>query len=102
MNRVQHLLGVEVPIVQAPMTYIARRVLRNGLSEGIAAGDPGVRLLGRITDLYFDGDMEASVANTGQVSSRIDDVRPVAELLAEMWGGARAALAAGEARLGGA
>ncbi len=78
------------------------RVLRNGLSEGIAAGDPGVRLLGRITDLYFDGDMEASVANTGQVSSRIDDVRPVAELLAEMWGGARAALAAGEARLGGA
>jgi len=38
----------------------------------------------------------------GQVSSRIDDVRPVAELLAEMWGGARAALAAGEARLGGA
>jgi enoyl-[acyl-carrier protein] reductase II len=78
------------------------RVLRNDLVGGLLDGDPDLRLLGRITDLYFEGDMEASVANTGQVSSRITDVRPVAELLDEMWSGCRAALDAGSARLAAA
>ena len=32
-------------------------------------------------DLYFGGDMEASIALTGQVAGRIDAVRPVAEIL---------------------
>lgn len=72
------------------------RVLRNGLTEQVEAGAP---LLGQITDLYFGGDMEASVANTGQVSSRIDAVVPVAQLLEEMWSGCTAALDAGRARL---
>ena len=49
------------------------RVLRNRL-----VAERGrrrrVKLLGSITDLYFGGDMEASVANTGQVSARIDAV----------------------------
>ena len=35
-------------------------------------------------DLYFGGDMEASIALTGQVAGRIDAVRPVAEILAEI------------------
>jgi hypothetical protein len=56
------------------------RVLRTGLAARVTAQEPGVQLLGKITDLYFDGDMEASVANTGQVSSRIDELLPVADI----------------------
>ncbi len=37
--------------------------------------------LGRVLELYFGGDMEASIALSGQVSGRIDSVRPVAEIL---------------------
>ena len=37
---------------------------------------------GKATDLYFGGDMEASIALTGQVCGRIDAVRPVAEIIA--------------------
>jgi enoyl-[acyl-carrier protein] reductase II len=36
---------------------------------------------GRAMDLYFGGDMEAAIALTGQVAGRIDDVRPVAEII---------------------
>jgi enoyl-[acyl-carrier protein] reductase II len=39
---------------------------------------------GTATDLYFGGDMEASIALTGQVAGRIDSVRPVAEVIAEV------------------
>jgi enoyl-[acyl-carrier protein] reductase II len=39
---------------------------------------------GTATDLYFGGDMEASIALTGQVAGRIDAVRPVAEVIAEV------------------
>lgn len=39
---------------------------------------------GTAMDLYFGGDMEASVALTGQVCGRIDAVRPVAEILDEV------------------
>lgn len=35
------------------------------------------------TDLYFGGDMEASIALSGQVAGRIDEVKPVADILAE-------------------
>ena len=62
------------------------RVLRTGLAARVAAHDPDVELLGKVTDLYFDGDMEASVANTGQVSSRIAELLPVAEIVRRTWG----------------
>ena len=39
---------------------------------------------GTALDLYFGGDMEASIALTGQVCGRIDSVRPVAEVIAEI------------------
>ena len=39
---------------------------------------------GKATDLYFGGDMEASIALTGQVCGRIDAVRPVAEIITEV------------------
>jgi enoyl-[acyl-carrier protein] reductase II len=35
-------------------------------------------------DLYFGGDMEAAIPLTGQVCGRIDAVRPVADILAEI------------------
>jgi enoyl-[acyl-carrier protein] reductase II len=76
------------------------RVLRNAVTESADPAGTGPKLLDRITDLYFDGEMDASVANTGQVSSRIQEVLPVARLLEEMWSGCTAALDAGRARLG--
>ncbi len=76
------------------------RVLRNELTEASAAGALGPKLLDRITDLYFDGEMNASVANTGQASARIEEVLPVARLIDQMWSGCTAALDAGRARLG--
>ncbi len=120
VNRIQALLGVEYPIVQAPMTYIARaelaatdsgtilldvpgnptmRVLRTGLAARVAAHDPDVQLLGKVTDLYFDGDMDASVANTGQVSSRISHLLPVAEIVRGTWLDIEAALDGARSRL---
>jgi len=35
-------------------------------------------------DLYFGGDMEASIALCGQVAGRIDEVRPVKEIIDEL------------------
>ena len=66
----------------------------------IAEGDTGAELLGRVTELYFGGDMNASVANTGQVSSRITGVRPAAEIVRDTWCGIEAVLAQARARLG--
>src|SRR5690242_13441308 len=63
------------------------RVLRTGLAQRVAANDANATLLGRITELYFGGDLDASVANTGQVSSRIVDLPPVADIVRETWGG---------------
>lgn len=34
-------------------------------------------------DLYFGGDMEGSIALSGQVAGRIDEVKPVAQIIAE-------------------
>ena len=39
---------------------------------------------GTALDLYFGGDMEASIALTGQVCGRIDAVRPVVDILHEI------------------
>jgi len=75
------------------------RVLRTGLARRVAADD-ATPLLGGVTTLYFDGDMDASVANTGQVSSRIVEILPVAEVIRSTWEGARSALSAASERLG--
>ncbi len=37
-NRIQSLLGVEYPVVQAPMTYIARAELAAAVSEAGGLG----------------------------------------------------------------
>src|SRR5688500_16016528 len=43
----------------------------------------GMDEFGRSVDLYFGGDMEASIALSGQVVGRIDAVKPVAQILDE-------------------
>ena len=77
------------------------RVLRTGLAARVAEHDPDAKLLGKITELYFDGDMEASVANTGQVSSRIADLLPVADIVRTTWVDIETALNAARSRAGG-
>ncbi|MGE0214196.1 NAD(P)H-dependent flavin oxidoreductase [Mycolicibacterium sp.] len=76
------------------------RVLRTGLAARISEREPDAALLGRVTDLYFAGDLEASVANTGQVSSRITDLRPVAEIVRRTWCEIEEVLDAARSRLG--
>lgn len=39
--------------------------------------------MSRVRDLYFGGDMESSIALTGQVMGRIEAVRPVADIIAD-------------------
>jgi len=74
------------------------RVLRTGLAERVAAGAEA-ELLGKVTELYFGGDMEASVANTGQVSSRIHKLLPVADIVRRTWLDVEAALAEARSRV---
>ena len=76
------------------------RVLRTGLAARISEHASDAQLLGRITELYFAGDLEASVANTGQVSSRITDVRPVADIVRRTWCDIEAMLDGARSRLG--
>jgi len=83
----------------SPPANPTMRVLRNTMSTDVAAGTANGTVLERITDLYFGGEMEASVANTGQVSARISEVLPVADVLAEMWTGCTDALDAARSRL---
>lgn len=43
--------------------------------------DGPMKEFGNALDLYFGGDMEASIALSGQVAGRIDSVRPVADII---------------------
>lgn len=63
--------ALRVLATEATLAYAGDRS-RNAME--LAAG---------IQDLYFGGDMNASIALTGQVAGRIDSVRPVAEILSE-------------------
>ena len=58
------------------------RALRTNFSEDLERQD-SVKLdvLGRVLDLYFGGDMEASIALSGQVTGRIESVVPVRQIL---------------------
>jgi enoyl-[acyl-carrier protein] reductase II len=46
-------------------------------------GPPVTAEFARAKDLYFGGDMEASIALTGQVAGRIDSVKPVKQIIDE-------------------
>jgi hypothetical protein len=53
-----------------------------------ASFEQGGAALQRVQRLYFDGDMDANVANTGQVAGRIEDIPPAADIIKQMWPGA--------------
>lgn len=61
------------------------RALRTAKTERLQR-EPDTNVMaefGSAMDLYFAGDMEASIALTGQVAGRIDEVRPVADIIAD-------------------
>jgi len=63
----------------------AFRVLRTEFSETAERQDRAViPSLEAVHDLYFGGNLEASFAFSGQAAGRIDDVKPVAQILREM------------------
>lgn len=70
------------------------RVLRTATTERLER-EPhvGMDVFARAMDLYFGGDMEAAIALSGQVAGRIDEVRPVAEIIADTVAGFRATCA---------
>lgn len=79
------------------------RVIRTPAAERLdtsSSFEEGGAALQRVQRLYFDGDMDASVANTGQVAGRIEDLPPAADIIATMWAGCRQVLAATADRLG--
>ena len=60
----------------------ALRALRPGLTTELARQQSAdLSVMGRALQLYFGGDMEASIALTGQVAGRIEAVLPVDEIL---------------------
>jgi enoyl-[acyl-carrier protein] reductase II len=60
------------------------RALRTGLTSELEHQDQvDLSVMGRALDLYFGGDMEASIALTGQVAGRIESVEPVANIIAD-------------------
>ena len=60
------------------------RALRTGFSERLEREEKvELSVLGRVQGLYFGGDMEASIALSGQVAGRIESVKPVAQIFHE-------------------
>ena len=66
-------------------TSPALRALRTNRTESFEfdSESNAMQLFGNAMDLYFGGDMEAAIALGGQVVGRIDEVRPVAEIIDE-------------------
>jgi enoyl-[acyl-carrier protein] reductase II len=59
------------------------RALRTNRTNALEREEQvGMDQFGTALDLYFGGDMEASIALGGQVMGRIDAVRPVADIIA--------------------
>lgn len=58
------------------------RALKTQRSQGIyEAGTMPKDTFGRILDLYFGGDMEASIGLAGQTAGLIDEIKPVDEII---------------------
>ena len=62
----------------------ALRALRTATTEALEAGEGQAMatLGGGVKQVYFEGNLEAGIALTGQVAGRIEAVRPVAEIIA--------------------
>jgi enoyl-[acyl-carrier protein] reductase II len=64
----------------------ALRALRTEKTTKFEKEPPAEPIMGEFRNalaLYFGGDMEASIALSGQVAGRIDSVKPVAQVIAE-------------------
>jgi enoyl-[acyl-carrier protein] reductase II len=64
-------------------TSPALRALRTSRTDALEfdTSSNAMELFARAMDLYFGGDMEAAIALGGQVAGRIEEVRPVADIL---------------------
>ena len=61
---------------------LENQFLRTELTTRLEHDDQvDLSVMGRILELYFGGDLEASIALTGQVAGRIESVRPVADIV---------------------
>src|SRR6201996_9258318 len=90
---------VMLPLDGKRMMRVIRTPAADKLDADTSAG-AGAEALQRVQRLYFDGDLDASVANTGQVAGRIHDLPPAADIIKKMWAGCREVLAAASDRLG--
>ncbi len=90
---------VLLPLDGKRMMRVIRTAAAERLDTARSSGE-GAAALRRVQRLYFDGDMDASVANTGQVAGRIQDIPPAADIIKRMWAGCREVLAATADRLG--
>ncbi|WP_068182133.1 nitronate monooxygenase [Mycobacterium sp. UM_CSW] len=90
---------VLLPLDGKRMMRVIRTAAAEKLDSSTSLGAGGAALQ-RVQRLYFDGDMDASVANTGQVAGRIEDIAPAADIIKQMWTGCRHVLAATADRLG--
>ena len=63
----------------------ALRALRTERTERLAAGEgnPMADLGAGVKEVYFQGNVGAGVALTGEVAGRIDSIRPVSEIISE-------------------
>ncbi len=65
-------------------TSPALRALRTGRTSALEFDrESNAMAAFNVKDLYFGGDMESGVALSGQVAGRIDEVKPVAEIIDE-------------------
>jgi enoyl-[acyl-carrier protein] reductase II len=76
------------------------RVIRTATADQAAARGRSESGLEAARTLYFEGDMEAALANTGQVAGRIDRIESVAEIVQGTWRDCRTVLEQTRARLG--
>lgn len=90
---------VMLPLDGTRMMRVIRTAAAERLDTATSAAE-GAAALQRVQRLYFDGDLDASVANTGQVAGRIQDLPPAADIIKEMGRGCREVLAATSERVG--
>jgi enoyl-[acyl-carrier protein] reductase II len=87
------------PALRALRTQKTERLDRE-LTAGYQ-GPPVMTEFGRAKDLYFGGDIEASIALSGQVAGRIDSVKPVKQIIDETMRGFHATLQRMQKQYGG-
>ena len=73
-NRITAMLGIEMPVIQAPMGWIARAPLASAVSN---AGGMGIIETSSGELDVIRAEIRRMRALTGQVAGRIDSVKPV-------------------------